>query len=325
MKRIKCALIGLGRIGSLLEKDSLREKPCTHAGAIAENRDCVLSGGCDTSRKKRDLFREQWDCLSVYSKLEVLLRKEEPDIVHIATPVETHLDMVRRVIPFNPGLIILEKPVASNSKDALEILKLHRSEKARILINHERRYSIDYIRVKNHIDSRRFGHLLSVSAKLYMGQNNGAEEILLHDGTHLIDVIQFLTSCDLKLMYSRKYKKDVENLFILCRAGNLPVSIEVGQKRDYIMFEMDLIFSKGRIRIGNGLYEEFESEKSPYYEGMNSLKRLGAKRPRLTGYFSNMMKDAVLCFSDKTREPISNARTGYSVLSLIDRVRKSLK
>ncbi|MBW9226962.1 gfo/Idh/MocA family oxidoreductase, partial [Leptospira interrogans] len=31
---IPVLLIGLGRIASLLEKDSLRNHPCTHAGAI---------------------------------------------------------------------------------------------------------------------------------------------------------------------------------------------------------------------------------------------------------------------------------------------------
>jgi hypothetical protein len=34
-EKIPAAIIGLGRIASLLEKDGRREKPCTHAGAIA--------------------------------------------------------------------------------------------------------------------------------------------------------------------------------------------------------------------------------------------------------------------------------------------------
>jgi hypothetical protein len=38
MDKISVAIVGLGRIGSLLEEDPRREKPCTHAGAIAANR-----------------------------------------------------------------------------------------------------------------------------------------------------------------------------------------------------------------------------------------------------------------------------------------------
>ncbi len=43
MNKLKAAVIGLGRIASLLDEDTLREKPCTHSGAIAANEDCVLA------------------------------------------------------------------------------------------------------------------------------------------------------------------------------------------------------------------------------------------------------------------------------------------
>ena len=39
MEKIRCCIAGLGRIGSILEDDRLREKPCTHAGAIKRNRE----------------------------------------------------------------------------------------------------------------------------------------------------------------------------------------------------------------------------------------------------------------------------------------------
>jgi hypothetical protein len=42
MEKISAAIVGLGRIAGMLEEDSLREKPCTHAGAITANSDCVL-------------------------------------------------------------------------------------------------------------------------------------------------------------------------------------------------------------------------------------------------------------------------------------------
>ena len=43
----KAAVVGLGRIGSLLEDDRLREKPCTHAGAAAANPGLILCAGKD--------------------------------------------------------------------------------------------------------------------------------------------------------------------------------------------------------------------------------------------------------------------------------------
>ena len=60
MKNVTAAIIGLGRIASLLEEDSLREKPCTHAGAISANENCILVAGCDKSETRRNLFTQRW-------------------------------------------------------------------------------------------------------------------------------------------------------------------------------------------------------------------------------------------------------------------------
>ena len=81
MGKIRCAIIGLGRIGSLLEDDQLREKPCTHAGAIAGSRDCVLVGGCDIKAERRTLFSRRWNCSNVFSDMEDLVRSTGPDMV----------------------------------------------------------------------------------------------------------------------------------------------------------------------------------------------------------------------------------------------------
>jgi hypothetical protein len=92
-----------------------------------------------------------------------------------------------------------------------------------------------------------------------------------------------------------------------------------------VQFEIDLCFASGRIRIGNGLFEEYAGGESPYYERMRSLLKLRARRPAITpattGYFSNMLKDAVLCARDPKREPRSSARDGYLALRFIDAVK----
>jgi predicted dehydrogenase len=316
MKRLKCVVVGLGRIGTILEKDSLREKPCTHAGVITGNKNCILAGGCDTDEQKCRLFAEDWKISDVYTELDKMLSDVQPDIIHVSTPPETHHSIIKKAIKYNPGLIVCEKPLAHNIKDALKILNIHR-QKVRILVNHERRYSVDYINVKKHIKKETYGELLSINAKVYMGQSSPASSILLHDGTHLIDIIHFLTSEKLKI---RLYEKTRDYIYMFLKAGKIPVVIESGSHRDYILFELDLSFSRGRIRIGNGLYEEYKSMESPYYEKMRSAVLTSAKRPKITAYFTNMMKDAVNCAGDKTRIPVSSAEDAYYVMKLIDKV-----
>jgi hypothetical protein len=99
------------------------------------------------------------------------------------------------------------------------------------------------------------------------------------------------------------------------------VGIEIGTGRSYVDFELDLSCAEGRIRIGNGLYEEYVSRPSPYYEQMRSLLRTPARRPRRTGYFANMLRDAVRCVREDGHRPRSDVHDGWAAMIFIDKVK----
>ena len=321
-EKVRCAIVGLGRIGSMLEDDRLREKPCTHAGAVASDGDCVLVGGCDPDGERCRRFAERWNCPGVYADLGDLLEATKPDIVHIATPPETHLALVESVLGSSARVIICEKPLALTGDEAALIAHYHQRGTLIIMTNHERRYSLDYLRVKQHVEVGTFGDLLCVSAKIYMGMRRSPIEMLLDDGTHLIDIVRFLTGYELERPDAvRVVTAQSEMLYIRCSAGGIPVHMDIGSGRDHIVFELDLSFSSGRIRIGNGLYEEYRSEESPFYEQHRSLVSMGAKRLRKTGYFTNMLRDAVRCVRDPQALPRSTAVDGYRAVHFIDQVR----
>lgn len=317
-KKIRNVIVGLGRIGSILEDDRYREKPCTHAGAISLNPDCVLAAGCDVNKNRRKLFIKRWNCHHVYSNIDDMLKGENPDILHIATPPDTHLEMIEKALYHNVRLAICEKPLAENLGDASKIARIHRSGKVIILTNHERRYSKDYILAKKHIENKTYGSLLSIYSKLYMEQDEQLYKVLLHDGTHLVDIIQFLYTAKLKkISVQGSLNRSRGTSFIFCNAGRVPCIIEAGAGRNHLVFELDLSFASGRIKIGNGLYEEYVSDISPYYEGINSLKKKEITGFSSTGYFSNMLKDAVKCLKNSSRTPVSSAIDGYNAVVFI--------
>ncbi len=327
MKPLRNAIVGLGRIGSTLEDDRLREKPCTHAGAISQSTACTLVGGCDIDEKKRARFKKRWGCDSVYPSVDELLVKTRPHILHIATPPETHLHMVEKAVQQGVSVCICEKPLAATLADAKRISEIHQSAKTKILTNHERRYSADYVRAKTLVSEKPFGTLCAVSAKISMDQKQRLSAMLWNDGTHLIDIIRYLCSSELEpedLIGTLETKDGTAYIFAL--AGNVPVLLEAGGGRDHYVFELDLGFASGRIRIGNGLYEEYRSEKSRFYEGFNSLQKINVpcENPKQwpcgpTGYFTRMLEDAVRC-AIQNIEPLSSARDGFVALRFIDRV-----
>ena len=255
MDKIPAVIIGLGRIASLLEDDSRREKPCTHAGAINANPFCFLAAGCDKDEERRRLFAKRWG-VPVYDNAALMIRAQSPLLVVIATHPDSHCFYCRLVDDSGVPVIVCEKPLADTLSEARKIASLAKQGSLTIITNHERRYSADYIKAKEVLNSRKLGALLSVRGVLYMGENKRLLDVLWHDGTHLADAIMFLSGMVLKhrkswgarlgasagtawlegvLVAKKPSGKSEED-----RKGRapLPVLMEIGAGRDHLVFEM---------------------------------------------------------------------------------------
>ncbi|GHV05289.1 oxidoreductase [Spirochaetia bacterium] len=336
MEKIPAAIIGLGRIASLLEDDERREKPCTHAGAIAANSDCCLVAGADTDEDRRRLFAERRR-VPVYADAAAMLAEHRPGILVIATHPDSHAQYCRLAAAHSIPVVICEKPLADNLQKARQIARL---TNIKIVTNHERRYSDDYISAKAILDEGRLGPLLGVRGILYMGRNQRLLDVLWHDGTHLADAIMFLTGSTLKhrrswgtKLTAKEGTAYLEGRLELAagaadqgsppgKAAQIPVLIEAGAGRDHLVFEMEFSCEKGRLRIGNGIFEIWESTESPYAKGFRSLKRTADIFEGPTGYFANMVKDAVSCVRETDRQPLSCAADGLRVIEYLNSVKK---
>ena len=327
MEHIKAAIIGLGRIASLLEEDSLREKPCTHAGALSANPDCALVAGCDIDEERRRLFAEKWQ-VPVYTDATEMIRIHTPQILAIATHPDSHYRYCRLAAECGVPVVICEKPLADNIGEARKIKRL--SEQGTVIItNHERRYSEDYIRARAILDEAQLGKLLSVRAVLYMGKTKRLLDVLWHDGTHLVDAIMFLSNATLK--HRRHWgAKLVANtgtawlegtLYATPSATPIPVIIEIGAGRDHLTFEVEFSCEKGRLRIGNGIFEVWESLPCPYAEKFRSLKQNGETFTGPTGYFANMVQDAVKLARKDGGTPRSGAADALQVIEYLHSVK----
>lgn len=320
MEKIPVAFIGLGRIASLLEDDPLREKPCTHAGAVAANPDCTIVAGADIDHNRRTLFAKRWHC-SVYADAETMIKTHSPQIVIIATGPELHERYCALASEYKVPVIICEKPLADTLKQARRIVRTG----SRILVNHERRYSAPYIRAKEVLDSGRLGRLLSIKATLCMGgKNRSLRNVLWNDGTHLIDAIHFLSGSTIqKQSEVRASQLDSKTGTVFLTGtleSSIPFFIEVGAERDFLAFEIDCTSEYGRIQIGNDIFGIWESGPSPYAQGFRSLIKTTETVSGPTGYFINMIADAVVGVRDKNHVLRSSAADGLAVIEYLDKL-----
>ncbi|MDR1104855.1 MAG: Gfo/Idh/MocA family oxidoreductase [Treponema sp.] len=326
--------MGLGRIAGLLEDDALREKPCTHAGAICADGEFILAAGADTDGERRRLFSERWGKkgpLPVYAGAEEMLKAHAPDVLVVATHPDSHERYCALAAAYRVPLVICEKPLAGSLRAARRIAALEKKGGPVIIVNHERRYALDYKKAKRLIDGGRFGLLLGVSARLYMGTRR-LLDVLWHDGTHLADAAMYLSGMTLKHRKTwgaplSAARGSAWLLGVLVREGApvtpgerqrpVPFVMELGAERDHLAFEMTFSLERGRLRIGNGIFELWESGPSPYAEQFRSLKKTEDGFAGKTGYFANMIRDAAACVRDPARKPLSGAMDGLRAVEYL--------
>jgi len=325
------ALVGTGRIGFSLGFDKKREQPASHTMALLGNKRIKLIAAADTDAEhlaEWEQFVKRTKTFS--SSSEMYNAIPTPDIITVAVNEDSHMKECLAAIEAKPRLIILEKPVALNSSQAAKISEAAEKAGVPVMVNHERRFTADYNMAKDYLT--KIGKLQTVRGELYSGlriygkeyENDGSYS-LLHDGTHLVDIISWLL--DEKLTHPvvtgifKDDKNDVRNFSAhFTTPSCAEVSICMSGRSRFFSFGLDILGTEGRICLGNGYAKFYKRKESKLYSGFYSLsKDKSVHLPKKTGYFSNMIKNAVdyLDGTSNLQSPLSAAIEDLKVLEEI--------
>lgn len=346
-KKYTAAIIGLGRIGFSLGFDFKREQPASHTMTLKKNNRIKLIAGCDSSGTRLAYWQRFNKKCGAYSDCDCLFAAIKPDIAVVAVNEISHKDTVLAAIRAKPCLVILEKPVALTMEEGLRILAESESLKVPVLVNHERRFAEDYKIAKKYMQE--IGEIQTVNARLDSGlyvynpeKEQTGEYSLLHDGTHLVDIVSYLleekTSSELpdepvlknmnisNITYDKKNPHVVRNINVHFESKKCSdVNIFMSGRSRFFGFEVEVVGTEGRFRIGNGIYEFQKRAESKLYSGFYSLtddKKV--KIPKKTKYFSNMVENAVQFLDGK--EPLrSTLQTGLNSLSILENIKNHIK
>ena len=344
-KRYTASLIGCGRIGWTLGYDKLREQPASHTMALKANKRIQLLAGCDTDSDSLQKWGKANRECKVFSSAEELFRECKTDIVTVAVNEDAHIKIALEAIKNKPKLLILEKPVALNTEEALQLKNAAEENKVPVLVNHERRFALDYKLAAEYLTQ--IGEIQSINASLYSGMKvyDKSEEAtgaysLIHDGTHLVDIVLFFLEALQKKENPdankpilnqpsvsgiwRDEKGSVRNVSASYSLPSVPcVTISISGRSKYFGFEVDIRGTKGRILIGNGFFNIYMSKESKIYTGFKSLEEIKFKRPKKTLYFANMIQNAV-DFLDGKAELRSTLQTGMNALAVLEEIKSAL-
>ena len=325
------ALVGTGRIGFSLGFDKKREQPASHTMALSGNKRIKLVAAADTDFERLSEWGKYVKGAETFSSSALMYKAiPTPDIITVAVNEDSHMQECLAAIAAKPQLIILEKPVALNSAQAAEIASAAEKAGVPVMVNHERRFAADYNMAKAYLS--KIGTLQTVRGELYSGlriygkeyEKDGAYS-LLHDGTHLVDIISWLL--DEKLTNPvvtgifKDDKGDVRNFSAHFNSSSCAeVTISMSGRSRFFCFGLDILGTEGRICLGNGYAKFYRRKESKLYTGFYSLSRdKTVQLPKKTGYFSNMIQNAVDFLDDASdlKSPLSAAVEDLQILEEI--------
>src|SRR5574344_97069 len=255
-------IVGAGQIaGGYDSKEST--DIFTHAHAYINNSNINLLGFYDIDYTKSQKKAEKWDTKAIKSLKDI---NSNIDIISICTPDNTHLEMIKKTLEFAPQIIFLEKPISNNINDFNKIKKI--SETTPILIDYTRRFIKEFQELAVKIKNEEFGAYQTGSG--YYGKG------FYHNGSHMKDLLTLLLGKILSInpisQINDYSDKDLTQTAILnFDRGNF--FMQGTNSNEFEIFEIDLIFTKARIKIldGGGVIQIYEIKSNEQFTGYKNL------------------------------------------------------
>lgn len=189
---LKGVIIGAGFFAGF-QADAWRRIDAANITAVAD----PLPG-------KARALADQCGIINAYESVDVMLDRETPDFVDIATRPESHLDLVKNAA--GRGIhIICQKPMAPTWDESVEMVNHCQTMNVRLLIHENWRWQPWYREIKRVIDSGQLGERFATSFSWRTGDGIGPEpyahqpyfrempRLLIYESlVHLLDTFRYL-------------------------------------------------------------------------------------------------------------------------------------
>lgn len=265
-KELKAVIIGCGNVAG--GYDEVGGKTVnTHAGAYKYSPETQLIAASDIDVSVAKIFCEKWEIDNCYSDLNEMLDKEKPDIVSICTPDKTHIQILKQV-HMHPCVkaVWCEKPLATDVDEAKKIVGIFKQKKILLAINYTRRWDKEFQATGQIIKNGKLGKIQNVVLYYTKG--------ICHNGSHAINLFKDwfgpLTNCKI---FDGFVDFSVEDPTCNARAifGETPVFLLGFDEREYTIFDMDILGTRGRIQIIREKINYSTVRSDPEYDGYKML------------------------------------------------------
>ena len=322
------ALIGCGRVGSQWDEDRPATAPAlTHAAAFQRAPRASLVALCDPDPQRLAAAARARGVSRQFSSSAALFDELVPDIAIIATPTAVRREPIEAAMQAGVATLVCEKPLAASLSEGRELADRLSSAKARVFVNYLRRWDNAMRDWRERIARGEIGKIERAAGWYGKG--------LVNNGTHLIDLVLFLTGTDPVRARAGARRLDAgeaawsngtdATLDAEIVFQNFVLTLIGTDHRHATLFELDLLGTDGRVRIGEGgrRLEAWAAKPDPITPGYRLLQPVSAGEPGLQHAMETLAQEAVSASLGEEVAPMCGPQEALVSLAVADAIRRS--
>jgi UDP-N-acetyl-2-amino-2-deoxyglucuronate dehydrogenase len=191
-RRVRAAIIGLGRMGSTFDEEvgpyGRWRPPHAHAACYRAVPRVELVAGADPHPAQRVAFAARWglDATRLYADHKEMLERERPELVSVCTSARPRARILADILEADAGVraVWAEKPMAITLEEADAMVAGCRRAGVLLAIGASRCWDATYTRMRELVELGEIGDVLQV--------NGFGRCALSHNGSHLLTLVAYL-------------------------------------------------------------------------------------------------------------------------------------
>ncbi len=239
--------------------------PRTHAAAYRQAGGFNLVACVDPDEGRRAGFQKRWGVSHAVGSMAEAAEFAPYDIVSLCSPTALHAPHFHAALALRPRLIFAEKPLTPDIAASRSLISAAADAGVAVAVNHTRRWAPDVRQLCDEIAAGRWGAVRSASGVYTKG--------VLNNGSHMFDLLAMLLGPLSVVSAGRPvfdHWPDDPSIPCLLAAGDVPVTLNIGNAADFSLFELELATEAGVVRMEEG--------------GLSWRRRLAVDSPHFVGY-----------------------------------------
>lgn len=325
---IKLAVIGFGYWGPNLVRNFLQSEHC------------VVKTVVDLRQERLALAQKLYPYLTTTPSIETVLRDADIEAVVLAVPVSLHYPLARAAL-LHEKHVLIEKPMADTKGHALELIELAQQQQKTLMVDHTFLYTGAVKKIKTLVSQGDLGEIqyfdsVRINLGLFQHDTNVIWDLVAHDAA-ILDYLMPEPVYSVQATGISHTANQIENIaYVTMRYHAAKIAHCAVSWTSPVKIRRILIGGTKKML----LYDDLEpTEKVKVYDTGYVVNSDEERNKIMVDYRigdvhipkvdpTEALKGMAADFIDAIRqgtEPVSNYRTGLSVVSILEAADQSLK